>query len=84
MVGGARLRARARSTSPPRASASRARRSSRSCSPTALQRGHRARARCGRRSKRVFNVPGTRGKEKFVVNNFEGNYSGVADARRRA
>ena len=33
--------------------------------------------------KRIFTVPGTRGSEKFVVNNFESNYAGIADARRR-
>jgi penicillin-binding protein 1A len=27
--------------------------------------------------KKIFDVPGTKGKEKFVVNNYEGNYSGV-------
>jgi len=29
--------------------------------------------------KRVFDVPGTHGKEKFVVNNFEGAYAGERD-----
>jgi penicillin-binding protein 1A len=29
--------------------------------------------------KKVFDVPGTHGKEKFVVNNYEGNYTGVTD-----
>jgi penicillin-binding protein 1A len=29
--------------------------------------------------KKIFDVPGTHGKEKFVVNNYEGNYSGVTD-----
>jgi penicillin-binding protein 1A len=29
--------------------------------------------------KRVFDVPGTHGKEKFVVNNFEGTYAGERD-----
>ncbi len=27
--------------------------------------------------KKIFDVPGTHGKEKFVVNNYEGNYAGV-------
>jgi penicillin-binding protein 1A len=27
--------------------------------------------------KKIFDVPGTHGKEKFVVNNYEGNYSGI-------
>ncbi|MEO6496337.1 MAG: transglycosylase domain-containing protein [Solirubrobacteraceae bacterium] len=29
--------------------------------------------------KKIFDVPGTNGKEKFVVNNYEGNYSGITD-----
>ncbi|MFL5845584.1 MAG: transglycosylase domain-containing protein [Solirubrobacteraceae bacterium] len=29
--------------------------------------------------KKIFDVPGTKGKEKFVVNNYEGNYSGVTN-----
>jgi penicillin-binding protein 1A len=32
--------------------------------------------------KKIFTVPGTGGKEKFVVNNFEGNYSGVSTLAR--
>ena len=32
--------------------------------------------------KKIFDVPGTHGKEKFVVNNFEGNYSGVSTLTR--
>ena len=28
--------------------------------------------------KKQFDVPGTNGKEKFVVNNYEGNYAGIA------
>jgi len=32
--------------------------------------------------KKVFDVPGTHGKEKFVVNNFEGNYTGVSTLAR--
>ena len=50
---------RARSTSPPRASASRARRSSRSSSPRRSS-GASRRARCGRRASAIFTVPGTR------------------------
>ena len=45
-----------------------------------------ARARAGLvwpSRKRVFTVPGTKGREKFVVNNFESKYAGHADARRR-
>jgi len=32
--------------------------------------------------KKIFDVPGTNGKEKFVVNNYEGNYSGVSTLAR--
>jgi penicillin-binding protein 1A len=32
--------------------------------------------------KKIFDVPGTHGKEKFVVNNYEGNYSGVSSLAR--
>ncbi len=40
------------------------------------EEGLRGRARSGRRRKRVFTVPGTKGREKFVVNNFESKYAG--------
>ena len=54
----------------------------------ALHAGHgarpaaSARARSGRRASASSTSPGRRARV-FVVNNFEGNYSGVADARRR-
>ena len=79
-----RLRQRRRSTSRPRASASRARRSSRSCSPQALRQGIVTRARCGRRASETSTCPGTQRQGEFVVNNYEGAYAGIADARQRA
>ena len=82
MVGGARLPARGRSTSRRRASASRARRSSRSSSPRRCGAGS-APASVWPSRKRVFNVPNG-GSEKFVVNNFESSYSADEHARGRA
>ena len=76
MVGGARLRAARRSTSPPRASASRARRSSPSCSPTALRAGHPPGSVVGVAQADLHRAH-SGGNEKFVVNNYEGNYAGV-------
>ncbi|MDX6665486.1 MAG: penicillin-binding protein [Solirubrobacteraceae bacterium] len=32
--------------------------------------------------RKIFDVPGTHGKEKFVVNNYEGNYSGISTLAR--
>ncbi|HEY8581439.1 MAG TPA: penicillin-binding transpeptidase domain-containing protein, partial [Capillimicrobium sp.] len=32
-------------------------------------------------AQREFNVPGTKGKEKFIVNNYEGSYAGVRTLR---
>ena len=40
------------------------------------EEGHTAPGRCGRRASASSPCPGTRGKEKFVVNNFESNYAG--------
>ena len=71
-----------RSTSPPRASASPARRSSRSCSRRRSRRASRP-TRCGRRRKRDFTVPGTHGHEHFVVNNYEDSYAGSPRSPRR-
>ena len=79
----ARLRRRARSTSPRRASASPGSSIKPFILASALKRGYRRRARCGRRASASSPCPGTRGNEKFVVNNFESKYAGVADARRR-
>ena len=68
-----------RSTSPRRASASRARRSSRSSWRPRCARGSR-RARPGRPSKQVIQVPNS--IEKFTVNNYENAYSGVSTLAR--
>ena len=78
MVGGRRLRRRSRSTSPRRASASRARRSSRSCSRPRSSAGISPGSVWASQASATFTVPGTSGKEKFVVNNYEGNYLGSA------
>ena len=81
MVGGQRLRPTPRSTSPPRASASRARRSSRSSWPRRCARASRPGSTWASR-KKIFTVPNSGGKEKFVVNNYEGAYSGVTTLAR--
>ena len=78
----ARLQHARRSTSPRRASASRARRSSRSCSPTALQQRHLARLGVALAAS-ASSTCRTAASEKFVVNNYEGSYSGIEHARGR-
>ena len=69
-----------RSTSPPRASASPARRSSRSSSPRRCSRASRPNS-VWASQKLEINVPHS--KEIFTVNNYEGAYSGM-HARSRA
>ncbi len=61
----ARLQEAARSTSPPRASASRAPRSSRSCSPQALRKGISPDSR-GTSRKQVFTVPHSAASQREV------------------
>ena len=82
MVGGQRLQRRARSTSPRRASASRARRSSRSRSPRRSSRASPP-APSGARTRRSSSSRTARGKEFFVVQNYEDAYSGSQHARER-
>ena len=72
-----RTSTRGRSTSPPTGTASRARRSSRSSS-RARSRTASTRTAPGPRSRRVFPVPGSGGKEKFPVSNYEDSYLGTA------
>ena len=48
------------------------------------KRGRERQSTCGRRASSDFIVPGTKGKEHFVVNNFEGTYAGIAIARAGA
>ena len=62
-----------RSTSPPRASASRARRSSRSCSPRRCASTSR-RSRPASSKKLTYTL---KGGEKFTVNNYDDAYAGV-------
>ena len=81
MVGGRDYNDARRSTSPRRASASRARRSSRSCSPTALRAGHRPGSRVAVAQAQIFSVA-ERPRRSSSVNNYEDHYSGV-DARSR-
>ena len=64
-----------RSTWPRTATASRARRSSRSSSPRRSRRVTPP-TRPSPRKKKIFHVPGSK-NEKFVVNNYEDSYSGV-------
>ena len=49
----------------------------------AIRAGHLARAQTFDSRKKIFTVPGTKGKEKFVVNNYEGNYTGVSTLAAR-